>query len=49
MTDRLVVLGGLDLEARREFIATASGISLERASDRLRADLDAAGVSHFFD
>jgi anti-anti-sigma regulatory factor len=92
MTDRLVVLGGLDLEARREFIATASGaidkaagntvgpvgldcaqveslddgtlgmlvliarqaqrrgarISLERASDRLRADLDAAGVSHFF-
>ena len=24
-------------------------ISLERASDRLRADLDAAGVSHFFD
>ena len=24
--DRLVVIGGLDLEARREFIATASGV-----------------------
>src|SRR3954463_9805801 len=93
MTDLLVVLGGLDLEARREFVGNASGvidkaagntvgpvgldcshveslddgtlgmlvliarqaqrrgarISLEGASDRLRADLDAAGVSHFFD
>ncbi len=91
-TDRLVLLGGLDLEARREFIATASGaidkaagstvgpvgldcsrvdslddgtlgmlvliarqaqrkgarVTLISASKRLRAELDTAGVSHFF-
>jgi len=92
MTDGLVLLGGLDLEARREFIATASGaidkaagstvgpvgldcsqvdalddgtlgmlvliarqaqrkgarVTLVHASERMRVDLDAAGVSHFF-
>lgn len=92
MTDRLVLLGGLDLEARREFIGTASlvidkaagstvapvgldcsqveslddgtlgmlvliarqaqrkgvRVTLEQASERVRVELDAAGVSHFF-
>ena len=91
--DRLVLLAGLDLEARREFIAVASGVidkaagstvgpvgmdcsrvdslddgtlgmlvliarqaqrkgarvTLERASPRVRGELDDAGVSHFFD
>ncbi len=93
MTDHLVVIGGLDIEARREFIASASGaidkaagntvgpvgldcsrvevlddgtlgmlvliarqaqrrgarVTLENASARLRAEMDEAGVSHFFD
>ena len=93
MTERLVVVANLELEARREFIASASGaidkaagnivgpvgldcaqveslddgtlgmlvliarqaqrrgarISLVGASARVRADLEAAGVSHFFD
>jgi ABC-type transporter Mla MlaB component len=92
-TDLLVVLGDLDLESRRLFIASASGaidksvgstvgpvgldcsrlesvddgtlgmlvliarqaqrkgarITLMRATDRVRAALDTAGVSHFFD
>ena len=93
MTDCLVVVGGLDLESRREFIAVASGaidkaagstagpvgldcsrveslddgtlgmlvliarqaqrrgarVTLVGTPKRLRAELDAAGVSHFFD
>jgi anti-anti-sigma regulatory factor len=92
MTDRLVVLGGLDLEARREFIGNASGVidkaagntvlpvgldcsrieslddgtlgmlvliarqaqrrgvrvTLVETCDRVRVELDTAGVSHFF-
>lgn len=89
MTDRLVVQGGLDLESRRLFIASASGeidkiegkieldcsqvetldlptlgmlvtvarnaqrrgqrVVLHLPSDRVRRDLDDAGVSDMFD
>ena len=93
MTDQLVVLGNLELEARREFVAEAglaidkaagstvgpvcldcsqivslddatlgmlvliarqaqrkgARITLEHASEQLRAELDTANVSHFFD
>ena len=92
VTDCLVLIGGLDLESRREFIATASGaidkaagstvgpvgldcsqvetlddgtlgmlvliarqaqrkgarVTLVGASERVRVELDTAGVSHFF-
>jgi anti-anti-sigma regulatory factor len=88
VTDRLVVLCGLDIEARREFIASASGeidkvegqinldcarldaldkqtlgmlvtvarfaqrrgqrVVLDLPSERVRHDLDDAGVSYLF-
>jgi anti-anti-sigma regulatory factor len=37
MTERLVVLGGLDLDARREFIASASGV-IEKAKGHIKLD-----------
>jgi ABC-type transporter Mla MlaB component len=87
VTDRLVVLGGLDREARRAFLAAVKGeiaahglveldcsrvdardeetlgmlvmvarfaqrrgqrVVLDRPSERLRHDLDDAGVSYLF-
>jgi anti-anti-sigma regulatory factor len=50
MTDRLVVLGGLDLEARREFIGNASGVIDKAAGNTvLPVGLDCSHVESLDD
>jgi anti-anti-sigma regulatory factor len=43
MTDRLVVVGGLDLEARRLFVAAASG-AIDKVEGHGHIELDCAQV-----